>query len=139
MMKKSTLLLSLFLWIGILPTVSKAQDFKKKYDEETVLFNNNQYEQALPLLLAMDTMQPDNNNVQFQTECVCYLKCAIHSGKKRPTHNLIKVCRDISAEKYNPSSYKEKHAPSDATLYLAKAYHLTYQFDSAIVCTTRSS
>jgi outer membrane protein OmpA-like peptidoglycan-associated protein len=129
MMKKSTLLISMFLWIGIIPSVTKAQDFKKKYDEATVLFNNNQYEQALPLFLAMDTLQADNNNVQFQTG-VCYLNAPIHQEKAIPY--LIKACGDIS-EKYNPSSYKEKHAPSDATEYLAKAYHLTYHFDSAIV------
>jgi outer membrane protein OmpA-like peptidoglycan-associated protein/tetratricopeptide (TPR) repeat protein len=125
---KSTLLLSFLLLTGLAPFSSKAQDFKKKYEDASILFNNNAYDQALPIFLVLDSIQPDNNNTQFQTG-VCYLNAPIHQEKAIPY--LQKACTDVS-DKYNPSSYKEKHAPSDALLYLARAYHITYQFDTAI-------
>ncbi|MGP8216047.1 MAG: OmpA family protein [Bacteroidia bacterium] len=105
-----------------------AQDLKKKYEEAEIKMNNDQYSQALPLFLSIDSAQGDNNSVKFQIG-QCYLYSPIHQEKAIPY--LIKACADIS-DKYNPSSLKEKHAPSDAFLFLAKAYHASYQFDTAI-------
>ncbi|HTB07962.1 MAG TPA: OmpA family protein [Bacteroidia bacterium] len=105
------------------------QDFKKKYEQASIFFNNNQYNLALPIFLSLDSMQSGNNNLNFQTG-VCYLNAPINQGRAIPY--LKKACGDIS-NKYNPSSSKETHAPSDAYMDLAKAYHLTYQFDTAIV------
>lgn len=105
-----------------------AQDFKKDYEKAEVLFNTNQYQQALPLFLALHQTQPDNNNVGFQLG-VCYLNAPTHQELAIPF--LLKASDDIS-EKYKPSNYKEVHAPSDAYRYLGKACHLAYRFDSAI-------
>lgn len=106
----------------------KAQSFRKKYEQASMYFNNNRYSQALPYLLSLDSIQADNNNINFQIG-VCYFNAPIHQERAIPY--LIKANHDIS-ESYNPNSYKEKHAPEDACLYLAQAYHLTYQFDTAL-------
>src|SRR6185312_3472462 len=118
------------LFLGIvfcLPFILQAQD-KKKYDQAELYFNNNQYTQALPLLISLDSAQTDNNNLNFQIG-VCYFNAPLHQEMAIPY--LTKASKDIS-DKYTQASYKEKHAPSDAILFLAKAYHVTYKFDTAI-------
>jgi len=110
------------------PSALKAQDFKKKYEQASALYNANSYHEALPIFLSLDSAGSDNNNVRFLIG-VCYLYEPIHQEKAIPY--LVKACGDVS-DKYNPQSHKEKHAPSDAYNYLGKAYHLNYQFDSAI-------
>ncbi len=105
-----------------------AQDFKKDYEKAEALFNTNQYDQALPLFLTLHQTQVDNNNINFQVG-VCYINAPTHQELAIPY--LLTASNDIS-EKYNPGNYKETHAPADAYLYLAKACHLSYRFDSAI-------
>ena len=83
-----------------MPLLLNAQDFKKKYEQAEILFNNNQYTQALPLFLSLDSAQSDNNNLNFQLG-VCYLNSPIHQEKAIPY--LIKASKDIS-DKYDPSS-----------------------------------
>ncbi len=125
---KNKNLLRLFLGIVVcLPLFLQAQD-KKKYEQAEILFNNNEYTQALPLLISLDSAQTDNNNLNFQIG-VCYLNSALHQDMA--VSYLTKASKDIS-DKYTQASYKEKHAPSDAVMYLAKAYHVTYKFDTAI-------
>ncbi|HWY98383.1 MAG TPA: OmpA family protein [Bacteroidia bacterium] len=106
-----------------------AQDLKKKYDEAEIRMNNSQYDQALPLFLTIDSaLHGSNNSIKFQIG-ECYLNSPIHQGMAIPY--LQTASKDIS-EKYNPVNLKETHAPADAFLYLAKAYHLSYKFDTAI-------
>jgi outer membrane protein OmpA-like peptidoglycan-associated protein len=125
--KYSTSLIFALLFVFSFP--AKAQDIKKKYDLAEVKMNDSLYTQALPLFLSVDSAQGDNNSVKFQIG-LCYLNSPVGQAKAIPY--LQKACTDLSA-KYNPTSLKEKHAPYDALLYLAKAYHVNYQFDTAIV------
>ncbi len=126
-MKKKTALLAAFCQLAF-TFFANAQDFKKDYEKAEALFNTNQYQQSLPLFLALHQTQPNNNNVGFQLG-VCYLNAPTHQELAIPF--LLAASNDIS-DKYNPGSYKETHAPADAYLYLGKACHLTYRFDSAI-------
>jgi outer membrane protein OmpA-like peptidoglycan-associated protein len=126
----STKVLSLSCFIALLlPSFAKAQDSKKKYDEAIAFINNNVYDQALPLLISLSTEDPANNNLNFQVG-QCYVYAPVHQEKGIPY--LVRASADVS-DKYNPS-FKEKHAPNDAYLFLGKAYHLNCQFDSAIIC-----
>ncbi len=118
--------------LGVLlfiPSFLNAQDIKKKYDEAEIRMNNNRYDLALPIFLSIDsTAKGVNNNINFQIG-ECYLYAPIHQERAIPY--LMKAITDIS-DKYNPLNAKERHAPADAFLYLGKAYHVSYQFDSAI-------
>jgi len=115
--------------ISLIPYSIKAQDNKKKYDDAELRMNNNRYDQALPIFLSIDSIaKGSNNNINFQIG-ECYLNAPIHQELAIPY--LTKAITDIS-DKYNPLNSKERHAPADAYLYLAKAYHVSYQFDSAI-------
>jgi len=127
LLKKSILFFCLIAFIQA-PVILRAQNAKKQYAEASALFNNNLYSQALTILLSIDTAEPDNNNLNYKIG-VCYFNAPVHQEKAIPY--LIKACSDISA-KYSQTNLKEKHAPADARLYLAKAYHLNCQFDSAI-------
>jgi len=123
----------LFSFITLLsPYFVKAQDSRKDYEKASAFFNNNVYDQALPIFHALDSADPTNNNLNFQLG-VCYLNAPIHQEKAIPY--LVKAVGDIS-EKYSPS-FKERHAPPDAWMDLGKAYHLNYQFDSAISCISK--
>ena len=115
--------------ISLIPYSVNAQDNKKKYEEAELRMNNNRYDQALPIFLSIDSSaKGNNNNINFQIG-ECYLNAPIHQEKAIPY--LIKATGDIS-DKYDPMNFKERHAPADAFLYLGKAYHVSYQFDSAI-------
>ncbi|HXP51464.1 MAG TPA: OmpA family protein [Bacteroidia bacterium] len=121
--------IGLVLALLFIPSVFlNAQDLKKKYDQAQIYMNNNQLAQALPLFLTIDSAQADNNSVKFQIG-ECYLNAPVGQAKAIPY--LQKASTDITS-KYNPGSLREKHAPYDALLDLAKAYHVNYQFDTAI-------
>ncbi|MEO6883512.1 MAG: OmpA family protein [Bacteroidia bacterium] len=107
---------------------AKDKDQKKDFQKAEDLFNNNLFSQALPIYLSIDSTEKDNYNLDFKIG-VCYLNAPIDNEKSVPY--LERAAANTSAD-YKEGSLKEKNAPIEASYFLGRAYHLNYQFDSAI-------
>lgn len=131
-MKK--ILLQLILIIAITGKLSAAiihpmpdGDYKRMYADAEIYFTNENYTAALPLYLKLDSIK-GNANLKFKIG-FCYLNAATYKTKSIPYFE--EAIKDI-AKKYEEGEINEKQAPLSTSYYLAKAYHLHYDFDKAI-------
>ena len=120
-------ILTLFCAISLLSY--SQNELKKKFEKGEAYFLDSNYTKALPVFLSLLEADKENANLNYKVG-VCYLSSAL--GHKKAIAHLEKASMDIS-EKYKESSYKERHAPVSAILYLGDAYHLNYRLDEAIV------
>jgi len=102
-------------------------DYKRMYADAEVYFTNENYTAALPLYLKLDSIK-GNANLKFKIG-FCYLNAATYKTKAIPY--LEEAMKDLAA-KYEEGEINEKQAPLSTSYYLAKAYHLHYDFDKAI-------
>ncbi len=120
-----------FLFIGLINSFAqyiKEQDASKAFAKANELMLNQNYQQAIKLLVLADSLDPNNSNINFKLG-YCYLN-SLNYKKKAESH-LIKAVQNISA-KYKDNTYKERGAPSIAWFYLGQAYHFNNKFDQAI-------
>jgi len=101
---------------------------KKIYLEAERFLNNENYDDALPLFLHLDSLDKDNANLKFKVG-FCYLNSSANKVNAIPY--LLAASKNIT-ENYKKNDLKEKQAPKYALKYLAKAYQLNYEFDKAI-------
>ena len=120
--------LCLALTIATAQAGSGNGDAKKTFEKAEQLFANENFAAALPLYLKLDSADRSNANLAFRIG-VCYLNSPIN--KQNAVPYLERAAGQVS-EKYKEGSFKEKNAPVTAYNYLARAYHLDYQFDRAI-------
>ncbi|MDF2436990.1 MAG: hypothetical protein K0Q95_1366 [Bacteroidota bacterium] len=102
-------------------------DYKRMYIDAENYFTNENYTAALPLYLTLDSIK-GNANLKFKIG-FCYLNAATY--KTKSISYLEEAMKDI-AKKYEEGEINEKQAPLSTSYYLAKAYHLHYDFDKAI-------
>jgi outer membrane protein OmpA-like peptidoglycan-associated protein/tetratricopeptide (TPR) repeat protein len=117
-----------FIFTGILSAKNDPTEFKKIFEKANNHFLNQEYNKALPLFLKLDSIQPNNNNINFKIG-LCYFNSPSDRTKSVPYFE--KAVKNIS-EKYNKRKSTETAAPLIAIYYLAKSYHLNYNFDDAI-------
>lgn len=103
-------------------------DYKKTFEEAEVFFSNENYPAALPLYIKLDSMEKGNANTNFKIG-LCYLNASTYKTKSIPYFEV--AIKNIS-KKYEEGMMSEKAAPFSTCYYLAKAYHLNYEFDKAI-------
>ena len=128
MIRKITFILSLSLILINVWSQKESPEFKKLFSEATLHIYNGNYSEAITTLKKLDKLDPDNANLHFQLG-YCYL----HSPKdpKKAIYHLEKASADIS-KSYEEAFYKEDNAPVETFKHLADAYHLNYQFETAI-------
>jgi Tol biopolymer transport system component len=130
-MKKIILQFSLILFVSVKLTASinpvVESDYKKMYADAEIFFTNENYPEALSLYLKLDSMK-GNANLKFKIG-FCYLNAATYKTKSIP---YFEEAIKSLAKKYEEGEINEKDAPLSTTYYLAKAYHLNYDFDKAI-------
>lgn len=128
-MRIYVLLLSLF----VLSITAVAQDsFKDKFDQAFIHLSNENYSDALPILLDMEKMEPDNANTLFSIGN-CYMHTIYDKAKAIPYLEKITANYKNMTITYKVGNYKEKKAPVETLHILGKAYHFNYQFDEALV------
>ncbi len=127
-MKKKFLLLSFIFSFAINSFSTNIDAYRALFDSAEVYFINENYKEALPLYLRLNTMQTDNYNTNFKIG-FCYLNAPTYKTKAIPY--LEKAITNIS-KNYKENDIEEVHAPLSSYYYLAKAYHLNYEFDKAI-------
>ena len=102
--------------------------YKRTYIEAERLLNNENYDDALPLFLLLDSLDNDNANIKYKVG-FCYLNAS--TGKVKAIPYFLAASKNIAIN-YKKNDLKEKQAPSYTFKYLAKAYQLNYEFDKAI-------
>ncbi|MFL5763712.1 MAG: hypothetical protein ACJ77K_07190 [Bacteroidia bacterium] len=103
-------------------------DYKKIYLQAEDYFVNENYVAALPLYMKLDSMDQGNPNLHFKIG-ICYLKSPTYKTNAIP---YLEDAVQHVARLYEEGEIKERKAPMSSTYYLAKAYHLNYEFDKAI-------
>lgn len=130
-MKNFILQFSLILLVSVKLTVAAnpivESDYKRMYADAEIFFTNENYPEALTLYLKLDSMK-GNANLKFKIG-FCYLNAATYKTKSIP---YFEEAIKSLAKKYEEGEINEKDAPLSTTYYLAKAYHLNYDFDKAI-------
>lgn len=125
-MKNFTLILTLSLF----SLNSFAQDsFNQKFLEANTLMEESMFNVALPIWLNIVSQQPDNSNVNYKIG-VCYIQSG---NEKKKALDYLKKAIENTTSNYDPFSTSEKKAPVETHFYLARAYHLNYELDSAMI------
>jgi outer membrane protein OmpA-like peptidoglycan-associated protein len=119
--------LSICLFFLLSFSAAFSQSIKKQYVKAQRLFLDSSYAEALPLVLDMLKIEPENCNLNFMAG-VCYLNSSLE--KPKSVVYLEKAVTKTDPEYRN--SWKEKDAPEISYLYLGDAYHYIYEFDNAI-------
>jgi hypothetical protein len=128
-MKKNILYFCLLI---LFPFASQAKsnrdDSKVIYEAAEQYFVDENYSAALPLYLRLDSIAKGNADINFKIG-FCYLNSSTYKTKAIPY--LEEAIKNIS-DKYTGGNLKETTAPISTYYYLAKAYHLNYEWDKAI-------
>ncbi|HET6243416.1 MAG: PD40 domain-containing protein [Bacteroidetes bacterium] len=110
-------------------TASNIEDgYKKSFEKANFQLYNQMYTKALDLFLKIDSLYPDNSNINFKIG-LCYYNLPTNKLKSIPFFE--KAVKNLS-EKYNEKKATEKNAPYITLYYLAQVYHLNYSFDNAL-------
>lgn len=99
-----------------------------KFEEAMSYVAEGNYKSALPILLELEQKEPVNANLKFHIG-ICYLNSAYEKNLAIPY--LEKASKNITID-YFEQDFTETSAPAFAYYFLAKAYHINYQFDEAI-------
>ncbi|MBL7884402.1 MAG: PD40 domain-containing protein, partial [Bacteroidia bacterium] len=122
-------LLLLISNVAFAKAIVAEKDYKRIFEEAENYFVNENYNAALPLYIKLDSIDKGANaNTKFKIG-YCYLYAPTYKTKSIPYFE--EAVKKIS-NSYEMGNMKEKSAPYSTYYYLAKAYHLNYEFDKAI-------
>lgn len=111
-------------------SLAVAQDmgFYEKFTEAVRLEEENEHNQAMLVWTELARENPDNGNINYRAG-----RAHLNSfnRKKAALPFLIAAVENGIDKNFNPLSAQQKKPPMEAYYYLAKAYHLNYQFDEA--------
>ncbi|MFI5151227.1 MAG: OmpA family protein [Bacteroidia bacterium] len=105
------------------------ESLRRKFEDAQKAFNNDFFLQAIPLYHDIALADTANYSVCFKLG-VCYLNSP---NEKKLAQSYLERASLHVVEQYNENSYKEKNAPVFTWLYLAKAQHINYKTDEALV------
>lgn len=111
-----------FILFIITPLIGLSQNSKqirKLYDESQKYFYNEDFQRALPILLQLDSLEPNNYETKYYIG-ICYLN----------SQNVNKALPYIEYA----LDKKESSIPYDVFKDIGKIYHKQYQFDKALIC-----
>lgn len=107
------------------------ESFKEKFEQAFIHLSNESYSKALPILLEMEQMKPDNANTLFSIGN-CYMHTIYDKAKAIPYYEKIMDNYKNMTINYKVGDHKEKKAPVEALHYLGRAYNFNYQFEEAL-------
>ncbi|MGM0650288.1 MAG: OmpA family protein [Bacteroidota bacterium] len=99
------------------------QFVNKFYDASAFIYENN-YGEALPLLKDLDSIKPDNANIQFLLG-LCYLKSRIYQQK---AEEKLAYASDSISKKYQEDNHREQNSPPETWFFLGQAYRINSKF-----------
>jgi outer membrane protein OmpA-like peptidoglycan-associated protein/tetratricopeptide (TPR) repeat protein len=104
------------------------KNFKRNFTDAQYYLITENYLEALKYYQKLLYLDPSNCNVHYLTG-TCYLN--IPGMKSMAIGHLEAATMNIT-QKYRDGSYREKDAPFESIFFLARAYHINYEFDKAI-------
>ncbi|MCB0402182.1 MAG: PD40 domain-containing protein [Flavobacteriales bacterium] len=125
-MKKLTLVITALF---VIVAAQAQESFNQKFLEANTLIEENQYNVALPIWLDLQHQQPDNFNINYKVG-LCYMHST--NDKAKALQYLVKAVQNTT-NNYDPFSSSEKKSPVESYFYLARAYHIHYEFDNAML------
>lgn len=105
-----------------------SQSFNDLFKEAQGHLELGHYDKALPVLLEMEKIEPDNANTAFSIG-YCYSHSALEKQKSIAYFEKAVDQLTISYRMGNPN---EKKAPVETIRFLGQAYHTNYEFDKAL-------
>lgn len=124
------ILVTSLLFIG--HSYAQKNEYKAKYDSAKQYFQVKNYQMALPVLLRMSLLEPDNANISYHIG-ICYNHMPL--DKQMAIPYLERATRSVSNDYKN--EIEEKDAPLDAYFYLGQAYLINYEIEKAIATTEK--
>jgi len=129
-MKKIYVLIITMFCIGFVFSQEIKPDRKfinKFYDAEAFMYEGN-FDEALPLLLELHNMDPDNANVQYKLG-YCYLNTRLN---KKDALEYLEYSAEYINPDYKADNHKERKAPLECLLYLGQAYRFNFKFEKSL-------
>jgi outer membrane protein OmpA-like peptidoglycan-associated protein/Tol biopolymer transport system component len=127
-MKKYTLLFVIAIFSVSIPVYSQVSEaFRTKYTLAESYLNDENYQDALPIYLYLDTLTPGNPNISFNIG-VCYVNSIYEKKKAIPF--LKNAIENVSLDYVGLP--EDITAPVFAFYYLGRAYHVNDSIDQAI-------
>lgn len=128
---KLIILVLFFAEIFSFKTIAQVIDknlFETNFNSAENMLEKGDFKQALLIYQELLKTDPENANLNFKAG-YCYLNSVMEKTQSIPY--LQKAVKDVNL-RAEPENFQEKSAPIEAYLYLAKAYHLNYEFEKAI-------
>ena len=126
-MKKIFFIITFLILLGYSGFSQVSEVFRTKYNLAENYMSDGNYQDALPVLLYLDTLTPGNPNISFNIG-VCYVNSM--AEKKKAIPFLERASQNVSLSYVG---YPEDiTAPVFAFYYLGRAYMIAYKLDSAI-------
>ena len=107
---------------------NKPENFRTLFTDASFHIEYGNYNLALPLYLKLDSIEPNNANIQYRIG-LCY---SHSTNEKNKAITYFENALLSITSNYNDLAFTEKNAPLVAYYELAKAYHENYQIDTAI-------
>jgi outer membrane protein OmpA-like peptidoglycan-associated protein len=125
--------LTTFVLLLLIGTVSYTQDksFKTLYNEAASHLENEEYTSALPILLEMEKMEPNNYNT-LSSIGYCYLQSTYNKKKAMEYFDRVLVDYKNLSATYEFGNHKEKKGPAEVIRWAGLAKHANYKFEDAI-------
>ena len=117
---------SILLSLALLSSALGFGQFRALFTEANILTEDGYYGLAIPIWRDLLRENP-NANINYKLGS-CYLNLGIDRDRALPF--LIKASKDV-AKVYDPFSSSFESAPIEVYYYLAKAYHINTDLDSA--------
>jgi outer membrane protein OmpA-like peptidoglycan-associated protein len=127
---KRSLILLILLALSVAAFSQRKPDRRfvnKFYDASAYIYEEN-YNAAVPLLEELNTIDPDNANVQYKLG-LCYLKSRILQKK---AEEKLEYASQYVDENFEPDNHRERNAPPVAYFFLGQAYRVNMEFDKSI-------
>ncbi|MDD5571399.1 MAG: OmpA family protein [Bacteroidales bacterium] len=128
---KKIIIISILFFINVSFVIGQldVKTFKAKYTKADELLDTRNFESALPMFEELDSLNPNNSNIQFKIG-FCYY--SLPANKELSIPYLQKATMNVTAEYVG--EYNERKAPAHALYFLGRIYHITYELDKAIGC-----
>ncbi|MFO7791239.1 MAG: tetratricopeptide repeat protein, partial [Bacteroidales bacterium] len=121
---------SLFVSFAVLSQTERQPDRRfvnKFYDANAYIYEDN-YNAAVPLLDELNSIEPDNANVQYLLG-LCYLKTRIYQKK---AEEKLEYASGYISETYEDDNHREQNAPPLTWFFLGQAYRVNLEFEKSI-------
>ncbi|MFW5768260.1 MAG: tetratricopeptide repeat protein, partial [Bacteroidota bacterium] len=97
------------------------------YDASAYIYEEN-YNAAVPLLEELNSIDPDNANVQYKLG-LCYLKSRT---MQKMAEEKLEYASEYVSKDFEPDNHRERNAPPITYFFLGQAFRINMEFAKSI-------